>query len=417
MKLLTKYSRVNVFATGIIFLAAGIAFYFALTFVLLNQVDDDLRIERDEITRYVSKYNRLPEEMKVKDQLISYTPVKIADKKNHFKNVDIKDSDDREAEKFRQLSFGMQAGGQWYEIKVSKSLEDTEDIAHSVLLIFFSTILLMLIASFIINRVLFKKIWNPFYQSLEKLKSFRVNKEEKLSLPPTGTDEFVFMNNTLQTLTQQAQNDYVALKTFSENASHEIQTPIAIIRSKLDLLIQEVGLTQKQSDSLESAYKAVQRLTILNQHLLLLAKIENGQFDAIREIRLDKQLEKKMEDFSELWQIKGLAIHSKVEPVALMMNTDLANILLNNLFSNATKYNYSNGELFIELEAKKLVIKNTSKETPLDNGKMFVRFFKPSQNGDGNGLGLSIIKQICDASGFTVAYDYQENLHVFTINL
>lgn len=416
MKLLTKYSRINVLATSLIFLAASAAFYFALTFVLLNQVDDDLKIERGEISSYVKKYNHLPENMKVKDQIISYEPVAMPNDKKQFITVDMKDPGDGDIEKFRQLKFGLQAGGQWYNITVSKSLEDTDDVIHSVLIISFSTILLMLIASFFINRVLLKRIWNPFYQSLEKVKNFRISKEEKLSFPSTQIDEFRFLNASLQTLTQQAQGDYLSLKTFSENASHEIQTPIAIIRSKLDLMIQEEGLTKKQSESLESAYNAVQRLTALNHHLLLLAKIENNQFDAVQEIRLDKEAEKKMADFGELWQIEGLKVNSLIAPALIKMNPDLANILLNNLLSNATKHNYPNGRLSVELNSQQLVIKNTSNEAPLLAGKLFKRFYKPSQSGDSNGLGLSIIKQICDVSGFKIAYAYVENLHVFMIS-
>jgi signal transduction histidine kinase len=415
MKLLTKYSRINLIATIAIFIGASTAFYFTLQYVLLNQVEEDLKIERREITSYAEQFKRLPEIIKVRDQVTTYTPVASGNDKQYFSTVDLQDLHDNDLEKFRQLSFSVQAGGQWYKVTVSKSLEETDNLIQQVLLISVSTILIILLVSFIINRVVLKKLWTPFYQSLHTVKSFRISKQQTLTFGTTEIDEFNFMNATLQTLTQQAQGDYLTLKTFSENASHEIQTPIAIIRSKLDLLIQEEGVTQKQSESLESAYNAVQRLATLNHHLLLLAKIENNQFTEITQIDLATAVEKKLEDFSELWQIEGIKIHSSITSAILKMNSDLANILLNNLVSNATKYNYPGGEIYLELTHQHLTIKNTSKEAPLVNDKIFKRFYKPSQSGDSNGLGLSIIKQICDVSGFKIRYAYEEGLHIFSI--
>lgn len=415
MKLFTRYSRINLVTTITIFIAASVAFYFTLNYVLLNLVDEDLKIEWREIRSYVEKFSRLPEAVTVHDQIISYTPTASTDDKKYFSTVDMQDMHDKDWEKFRQLNFNVQAGGHWYKVSVSKSLEDTDVLIHWVLIISLTTILLILIASFIINRFVLKKLWKPFYESLGIVKQFRINKEDKLAFVPTGIDEFNFMNNSLQTLTKQAQEDYLALKTFSENASHEIQTPIAIIRSKLDLLIQEEGLTQKQSESLESAYNAVQRLATLNQHLLLLAKIENNQFTDIHEIDLAAAVEKKLEDFSELWQIEVITVHSDLTPAVINMNPNLLTFLLNNLFSNATKHNYSGGEIFVQLTSQNLLIKNTSRDAPLLTDKMFKRFYKPSQSGASNGLGLSIIKQICEVSGFQIAYTYEESLHTFTI--
>ena len=417
MKLLTKYSRINVLVTIAIFIGASVAFYFTLNYVLLNQVDDDLRIERREITSYIEKYNRLPEAVSVHDQMTSYTSTASIDDKKYFSTVTIQDHHDKDWEKFRQLRFGVQAAGKAYSVSVSKSLESTDDLIRSILIISFSTILLILIASFIINRVVLKKLWQPFYDSLDKVKGFRINKETNLAYAPTKIDEFHFMNQTLQTLTRQAQGDYLALKTFSENASHEIQTPIAIIRSKLDLLIQDEGLSQKQSESLGSAYNAVQRLTTLNQHLLLLAKIENKQFEEVQEFNLANEVEKKLVDFSELWVAEEIEVTHEVSNVPVKMNLALAHILLNNLFSNATRHNYVNGKIMVELSANELVIKNTSHQPALEQQKIFKRFYKPSQSGNSNGLGLSIIKQICDVSGFVIHYNYEVGLHIFRVLL
>src|SRR5438270_6802034 len=181
-------------------------------------------------------------------------------------------------------------------------MEDSDSLIRSILLITISTILTILVVSILINRFALKQIWKPFYQSLDAVRKFKVNKKEALRLQQSNIDEFEFMNQTLQRITAQAQLDYLSLKTFSENASHEIQTPIAIVRSKLDLLIQDEDLREEQSQALQSAYNAIERLTRLNQSLLLLAKIENHQFEEVSAIDLKKNLEEKLSQFQELWQ-------------------------------------------------------------------------------------------------------------------
>src|SRR5689334_152978 len=99
MKLFSKYNRINIAAIILIFLAASIAFYFTLNFVLFNQVDEDLRIEEREIKMYVKQFDRLPENMKVKDQIISYTRLSQPFEERRVKTVVGRDSGDKEEEK------------------------------------------------------------------------------------------------------------------------------------------------------------------------------------------------------------------------------------------------------------------------------------------------------------------------------
>jgi signal transduction histidine kinase len=239
MKLFTKYTRVNLFATIVIFLLSVITFYFAIRYILINQVDDDLRIEQREIETYVKEHNILPESISVKDQRISYAPSGDHSRKKRFTTISIKG----ERDSFRVLQFGITVNEKNYLATVAKSLEGTDDLAHSILFISFATILLIMGTSLIINRVLLKRLWQPFYNSLDILKNFRVDKKQSLDFPSTQIDEFAFMNETIQKTTNQAQQEYSSLKEFTENASHEMQTPLAIIRSKLDLLIQDENLS------------------------------------------------------------------------------------------------------------------------------------------------------------------------------
>lgn len=415
MKLFTKYSRINVMATIFIFLIASVAFYFTLHYVFLNQIDQDLKIEEREIETYVREHNRLPESISIKDQFTGYTPVSEAIERRFTISL-MNEHDDKDKEKFRQLLFGVRVGSQWYKATVSKSLEETENLTRSVLIIAFTTILLILLVAFIINRVVLKRIWKPFYHSLDMIKEFKVGRNQNLQLSSSGIDEFQFMNQTLEKITGQAQLDYLSLKTFTENNSHEIQTPLAVIRSKLDLMIQDESLTEKQSDALQAAYNSVQKLTKLNQSLLMLAKIENNQYQDMTTVDLKNKMEEKIADFRELWAAQQFGIVADLNSATVIMNEELFDVLLNNLLSNATKYNFNGGQINVTLNEDQLKIANTSNSPALNTALLYQRFTKLSYGNENNGLGLSIIKQICDTSGFKIEYDFKNQMHIFIIH-
>ena len=412
MKLFTKYTRVNLLATIVIFLLSVVAFYFAIRFIVIDQVDSDLRIEEREIETYVKEHNALPEPIPVKDQKISYSPSGDHSHKKRFTTIAIKG----ERDSFRILQFGITVNEKNYMATVAKSLEGTDNLANSILFISLATILLIMGTSLIINRVLLKRLWKPFYSSLDVLKNFRVDKKQSLNFPSTQIDEFTFMNQTIQKTTNQAQQEYSLLKEFTENASHEMQTPLAIIRSKLDLLIQDENLSEDQSKTMQSAYSAIEKLSRLNQSLLLLAKIENNQFAETTNINLKQKLEEKLDAFHELWQNQGISVSSSLADATVSLNNELTDILLNNLLSNATRHNFSNGCIKIVLKEKTLEISNSSKEKELNSQQMFLRFFSQDKKSRYNGLGLSIIKQICDVSGFSIRYLFTGNEHRFILS-
>ncbi|HZJ60720.1 MAG TPA: HAMP domain-containing sensor histidine kinase [Chitinophagaceae bacterium] len=416
MKLFTKYNRVNLVATIIIFLLSSTAFYFAIRYILINQVDDDLRIEQREIETYVKEHNTLPESISVKDQNISYVLSDTYLQKRKFETIAGNKIDAKEKDLYRILQFGVIANGKIYLATVAKSLEGADDLTHSILLISSATILLILAASFLINSVLLKRLWKPFYNSLDVLKNFRVDKNQSLNFPTTQIDEFAFMDQIIQKTTNQAQQEYSLLKEFTENASHEMQTPLAIIRSKLDLLLQDENLSEGQSKTMQSAYSAIEKLSRLNQSLLLLAKIENNQFAETSLINLKQKLEEKLDAFHELWQNQSISVSSSLVDSNVNLNSELTDILLNNLLSNATRHNFSNGYINVVLKEKMIEISNSSREKELNSQQMFLRFFSQDKKSRYNGLGLSIIKQICDVSGFSIRYLFTGNEHRFILS-
>jgi signal transduction histidine kinase len=414
VKLFTRYSRASLTANIIIFLVASLAFYFALRFILIKQIDEDLQIEHDEIVDYVQKHDQLPESFSVSDQVILFTPAK-EEVHPGYSWVALQQKNDEEPEEFRRLLFQVNAGGNRYMAEVSKSFEGSNSLMRSILFITVSAILVILIVSVILNRFLLKKLWKPFYLTLDAVRNFHIGKEDPMMFPSTDIEEFQLMNETLKETTQSSRIEYLSLKTFSENASHEIQTPIAVIRSKLDLLIQDEQLTEGQGSLVQSAYNSIDKLSRLNRSLLLLAKIENNQFDNREEVFLYDKVKEKILDFQDLWQSRSIAVDISLKESVVKMNQELADILLNNLFSNATGHNYNGGNISVNLAPGSLTISNTSKDPMLDPKKLFQRFYKPSFDSQQNGLGLSIIKQIADASDILLDYRYINQHHHFTL--
>ncbi len=418
MKLFTKYNRINLIVTVIIFLLGSIAFSFLLRYVVIKQIDEDLKIEKNEIVTFIRQHNHLPEVIKVHDQYTTYKAVNsLPQRPVRYYTEKIKDKRHHDDEIIRTISFDAAINNQAYRVYVSKSLEGTDDLIQSIIVITLAIIILILTSTFIINRTVLRRLWKPFYESLQQMRGFKLGTAHTLHFSNSSIEEFDLMNTTLKEAVNKAQHDYLVLKEFTENASHELQTPLAVIRSKLDLLIQDEQLSEPQSKAIQSAYDAVENMKRLNQSLLLLTKIENRQFPEQEVMALDTLLEIKLVQFHELWQSRNIAVTQDVAATSIRGNPQLTAFLLNNLLSNATRHNISNGAVHVLLQPALLQISNTGNNGELDKAALFNRFYKTATTGDHHGLGLSIVKQICEVSGYSCTYHFQPpNRHVFSIS-
>jgi len=416
MKLFSRYNKLNLITTVLIFVLASIAYYFLLRYVIIAQLDENLDIEQEEIESYVAKYNRLPEIIPVNDQTIKFTATS-GNRSKKITTIVAFDPMEKDTAEFRELLFSIKLGGnKWYLASVAKSMDGTENLIKSIIIITICTILLILLVSFLINRLVLNRLWQPFYNTLQLLKEFKVGNRDSVILPASNIEEFSLMNGILQQAINRADQDYLLLKQFTENAAHEMQTPLAIIRSKLDLLIQEENLSQQYGENLQALYEAIEKLSKLNKSLLLLTKIENNQFNDISEINLTDKIEEKLLQFQEIIMENRITVIKHLEGKIIFMNADLVDILLNNLISNSIKHNFDGGSVHIDLAGTgKLSVSNTSYTKALNNEKLFTRFYKEIENKEHTGLGLSILKQICIVSKCTISYDFSAGVHCFTV--
>jgi signal transduction histidine kinase len=229
-----------------------------------------------------------------------------------------------------------------------------------------------------------------------------------MHLVGSKVDEFNELNTSVIKMADRVTNEFNSLKSFTENASHEMQTPLAVINSKLDLLIQHSN--ESQAEQLQAIYDSVSRLNKLNRTLLLLTKIDNRLYPMAEEITIKKLLEQKLQQLEDLIQSREITVTTHLENVSLHMNYDLADILLNNLLNNAIKHNLKGGTIECKLTNDHLLITNTGIANSFDEADIFERFQKGAHS-DGTDLALAVVKQICVASNFSISYKYEFNLH------
>lgn len=417
MKLLTRYNRVNIAVTIIVLLLSGLCYYFIIRHVLLNQLDEDLKVEEQEILDYVKINNSLPNPSSYKDQKVTFQAADDSSVKRTFNSTTIFSKEENENVSSRLIIFPVHVDGKNYVVSISKSEEETEDLIQFILLITLSIVVLLLVVLFIINRFLLNKLWQPFYSTLKELKQFNLSTKSNLQLDPTKISEFSELNKTVKVMTDRASKDYEALKNFTENASHEMQTPLAIINSKLDVLIQDETISEFQMQQLQGIYNALDRLSGLNQSLLLLTKIENNQFSETVNISVDELIKEKLIQFEEFIESKKLVVTKDLHTTNVQCNKQLIDILIGNLLNNAIRYNNPNGSILIKLADDRLSISNSSFLPVLDNQRVFQRFYRHADTKqDGNGLGLSVVKQICSMAGYNISYAYIDNQHTFNIS-
>lgn len=416
MKLISKYNRVNIPITISALIISSVAYYFILHSVLINEVDKDLRIEQQEILQFIKEKGILPESSNYKDQKVTFNATILTHFETKLSKENIYNKDEEEVEPFRRIDFLIKQNGQYYIATVKKSEQETEDIVQLILVITLLVIAVLLIILFVTNRFILSKLWSPFNNTLEELKRFNLSSKNKIILQPTEVDEFKELNETVLLMTQKVSSDYESLKRFTENASHETQTPLAIIKNKLELLSQSENLEETQINIIQSLNEAASRLSRMNQSLLLLTKIENRQFGNTERINLSFVINHYIENIEELVSAKNIALDKIIADGSFIdMNESLAEILISNLIVNAIKHNYPDGHIKITLNVNTLTVSNTGPPPSINTSELFERFKKDSTSPESLGLGLSIVKTICDTYEFGVSYTFTNGMHVMKI--
>ncbi len=411
MKLITKTNLNFLVVLAIVLPISCIALFFSLKYFMHDEMDELL--EMDEM--------RIVEQLKENATPISIAPVieviKIEREINideAIKDVLVYDPIGEGEEPYRELASVKKIKDQWYLIKVRHSTIENADFFKAISLTMGSILILIFILLFFLNYKLSVKLWKPFYYNIDQLKAYSFKENKEIELLDSKINEFKDFKKSLITLTQKLQNDYLLLKEFTENASHEIQTPLSIISMNLDELLQEEH-TEGNYKKLYGCYQTVQRLSKLNEKLLFLAKLDNHQFNDFKEINLNDLFALKVAELNPLLEERNLEIKvEQKQKFIASMDPVLANILLINLLSNAIKHAVAHSIIEVSIDKKSLTIYNKSNSI-IDNQLIFQRFKKGNGAENSTGLGLSIVKSIAELSNLEVEASYNDE--IFTISI
>lgn len=321
---------------------------------------------------------------------------------------------EQDFEPVRMLRSAFERNGRYYELKVISSMVEEDDLVEDLFWSLVWLYLILLLTLVLINSLLLRKIWKPFYLILENLKEYRLGSREKFPVVETNIAEFSELKRVANNLISNASQTFENQKAFTENASHELQTPLAIALNKLEHLIENADLGKVPTEGLAEVIAVLERIKRLNKSLLLLTRIENKQFVENEEVSIGQLLRDILEESDDYIRFRNLVADSLfTEEKTLNMNTDLARILFSNLIKNALVHNTEGGAVSLELSASSLRISNTGSKEALHPDKIFTRFYKSEAKKESTGLGLSIVKAISDLYGFRVEYQYQSpSLHV-----
>lgn len=418
MKLLHKTIRTYLVYSSVILLITIPLFYVVVRHVLLHSVDRSLKAQLRDIRNNLSSIHS-KEELDIwsgLDKDISLYAATVAAPDSVYTRYVSNPRYKHDEDPYREIAGTIRVDGQIYKLVISSSLIENEDLLGSIMIVQALLLLLLMTGILWINRISSKKIWKPFYSLLNNMLQYDLHKNNEVAFTETRISEFNELNQVIKNLQARNYEIYLQQKEFTENASHEMQTPLAIIQGQVELLMQTNPLTEQQANLISELEASNLRLVRLNKSLLLLTKIENNEFvptESVDLVGLTTKLADSFRDYMDKQKIK-LVVHFDAHP-ELNANASLIEILLSNLISNGIRHNIHGGELKIEIGETFFKIGNTGQPNTLSPEKIFTRFYKESNHSDSTGLGLAIVKRICDMYGFPISYSFKEGIHSFSV--
>lgn len=421
MKLLSYTYRKLALLLFLLMAVWGVLFYYAIIDEVVDETDDTLE-NYGEILMESALHD--PSILETEGSLMSFykfTPIS-EEEGRHYRQVFydatvyIELEDEDEPVRVMCTAFRM-PDGQYYELKLMISILERDDMVEAMLWYLGALFLLFLICTSIGIQLVLKGVFRPLHRLLDWLHCIQPGKEVPPLDNPTKIREFRQLSDAALDMGNRSYKAYEEQEQFIENASHELQTPLAIVRGKVELLAESEGMTEQQMEQLDEIYATLGRAVKLNKSLLLLSRIENGQYTEMEDVSVDEILDELLPDLMDIYEHKQVRLIRKREeqPFIIRCNHSLAQILVSNLVKNSLLHNREGGELQVLTTPTSLVIKNTG-DVPLDGEKLFRRFYHGMDGKkDSTGLGLAIARSIALSSSLKLTYEWQDGMHTFRL--
>ena len=411
MKLIYKFTLWYLLISLGVFFLGGLITYQIVKREIVKEQERFLQERLPYVTRMVHK--RQPTSLFTRDKIVvEPLPNATAETPVVFSDTLVMHSTLERMEPHTKLEVVQNIKGTFYKISLFDVIVEEDDIVDSVRESMIKFYLLLMGAVLLLGIFAGWYLFKPFHATLARIKDFDLGNGQPIKQRGTSTKEFAKLNQFLHTMTSKVQNDYQALKEFSENASHEMQTPLANAIGKLELILSTGKLPDAESIKVLASLDSLRHLSKMGQSLGLLTKIENLEFQKVESVNFSELLQQSLDNFQELMDLKSLTLESSIAPeIQITMDNTLARILVNNLISNAIRHNHEKGKIRTKLEARRFIICNSGPPLTVAPETMFDRFKKDRQAKEGLGLGLAIVKKICDVTGFEIQYECELDEH------
>lgn len=418
MKLLKKTILYYFAFSALLLLASVPVFYYTLKSIVVNNADENLRAFKTRIMPQLLNAAAMHPagRLNILEYDILFQKESTGKKGDSVYNLYITGESPGELLPARAFASQFVINQSLYSVEIKTSMVDKITLIKRIVLLLVVVLFLLLLGLLLINNILSKNIWLPFYRTLQQLHAYRVDKQAPITLEKGSIKEFNDLNSAIEQLTVRDQQAYATQKEFAENAAHEMQSPLAVFQSKLELLMQTAPLNEQQTSLITDMANASKRMSRLNKSLVLLTRIENNQFLEKELVSVKDILQKLLQQYE--FQVKRKSIHLVFESstdINIEANKTLLEILLSNLLSNAIRHNVQDGSIRIILKEHELIIQNSGRIYPLNQEKLFQRFQKESTDSASLGLGLEIVKKICLLNHYVIQYRFTDQLHTFSV--
>lgn len=419
IKLIRKYLFISILA---VLLIGCVSHYLIFRFFIHYSSDQMLKDQKAKIENYITQNDTLPlaPTLVLRPARIEVETIEASGlfPDEMYRDTVMYSEETGTFTPYRQLFFTASYKNEHHLININQPTVIRNDLFYAIVTSLLLLLVLFVLFTYVIEYLLKKNVWSPLNYNLRKLHEYDLKANAVLQLKKPGIKEFDEMNEVILRMVDKINADYENSRLFTEDASHEMQTPLSIIKSKMDLLMQNplLMLDKDNENSVRAISRAVSRLSRMNKSLLLITRINNNQYEEKENIRLDKHLAVYLNDLEELFEAKQLTVKTVVSPCLLFMNSNLAEILLSNLLSNAIRHNLPQGWIDLFLDNSRFVISNTCKGGLKSEANLFNRITFHNKSEESSGLGLNIVRSICDKNEFHIRYDYPED-EVFRITI
>lgn len=420
MSLLGQTARYLLLSALAITLLGSAGFYVLIHRKIQHEVDEILssRVEHVGLQLSQSTATALPAPISIGNPRIE--PVDSPARTRFSDETQLDSLADNEPVAVRQLVQTVRANDRLYRVTTYEPYYEFDELARDVSTGVILAFLGLMSLSVVIGLGLARRLWRPFHATIDQLQHVQLDTGIEPAFPVSSVYEFDLLNRSLTELTQKLRRQFRLQKQFTENASHELQTPLAVAAAELDQLMQSDRLTESDHIHLQQASVALGRLSQLSRSLLLLTQVENDQFIDAEPVDLSALVSQYMSEYEPFFTHKRIAVSQSIEPrIVLTINRQLIGIVLTNLLKNVVRHGESGGCVQLTLTSDTLTIANDGSPLPFTDSLLFTRFVRNPARPDSTGLGLALVKQIADRYHLplTYCYDMDKRLHTFRIGL